>query len=208
MNRRWWLPIVLFGLYLVSDVPAPGADSSKKNASSRWLERLGRGAERGSGQWQADFRGLPLRTLTGLQPVSTGRLLVWTRPSPMWRANSSSSASPRMRGVDLGLCWISITISPGWVFFSNADGFVYGRYGGRDADSADSRVSLTGLRYALNAALRRHRGHHAETTPATGQANSHSGTLSGRPTVAGAATCIHCHQVNELHRESLQEAGK
>ena len=42
-------------------------------------------------------------------------------------------------------------------FFLNADETIYGRYGGRDAKSAERRISLTGLRYAMDKALETHK---------------------------------------------------
>jgi hypothetical protein len=112
----------------------------------------------------------------------------------------------RMRGVDLDLFDFDYDLT--WMaFFLNADGFVYGRYGGRDAESADSRVSLAGLRYSMNAALRRHRDHRAreprqQPNPVrTPERYSAARRLPER-------ACIHCHQVNELRRETMQEAGK
>src|SRR5262249_5626441 len=41
-------------------------------------------------------------------------------------------------------------------FFLDAGGHVYGRYGGRGAESAEGRVSLAGLRYAMDAPLAPH----------------------------------------------------
>jgi len=111
-----------------------------------------------------------------------------------------------MRGVDLDLFDFDYDLT--WMgFFLNADGTVYGRYGGRDAASAESRVSLAGLRYAMEAALARHR--RMETHP------SPSETKPPRTVEQYPATrrlperaCVHCHQVYDLRRESLQAAGK
>jgi membrane-associated protease RseP (regulator of RpoE activity) len=131
----------------------------------------------------------------------------------------------RMRGIDLDLFDFDYDLT--WMgFFLNADGMIYGRYGGRDAESADSRTSLAGLRYALEAALMRHRRigmqgekNHKPGAPAAGQ------PVAGAPGLSGAKpprtveqypaarrlperACIHCHQVYDLRRESLQAAGK
>ncbi len=112
----------------------------------------------------------------------------------------------RMRGVDLDLFDFDYDLT--WMgFFLHADGTIYGRYGGRDADSADSRVSLAGLRYALEMALARHRRtaircSEPETkTPRTVEQYSATRRLPER-------ACIHCHQVYDLRRESLQAVGK
>jgi S1-C subfamily serine protease len=90
-----------------------------------------------------------------------------------------------------------------YVFFLNADETVYGRYGGRDATSADARLSLKGLRYAMGAALEAHK---APPPPRP---------LPGapvRPEDFAAAQrhkgCIHCHNVNEFRRADLQALGK
>lgn len=112
----------------------------------------------------------------------------------------------RMRGVDLDLFDFDYDLT--WMgFFLHPDGIVYGRYGGRDAVSADSRVSLAGLRYALEAALARHRRMETrrpalETKPPR--------TVEQYPAIRRLPqrACIHCHQVYDLRRESLQAAGK
>jgi membrane-associated protease RseP (regulator of RpoE activity) len=111
-----------------------------------------------------------------------------------------------MRGVDLDLFDFDYDLT--WMgFFLNADGAVYGRYGGRDADSADSRVSLAGLRYALEAALARHR--RLETRPPLALTKPPR-TVEQYPAARRLPerACIHCHQVYDLRRESLQAAGK
>ncbi|MGH7172947.1 MAG: PDZ domain-containing protein, partial [Gemmataceae bacterium] len=112
----------------------------------------------------------------------------------------------RMRGVDLDLFDFDYDLT--WMgFFLNADGIVYGRYGGRDAASADSRVSLAGLRYALKAALARHRRRDWKSVlpkakpPRTVEQYSATRRMPER-------ACIHCHQVYDLRRESMQAAGK
>jgi serine protease Do len=112
----------------------------------------------------------------------------------------------RMRGIDLDLFDFDYDLT--WMgFFLHPDGTVYGRYGGRDAASADSRVSLAGLRYALEAALARHRRADYQSVltktkpPRTVEQYPAAQRLPER-------ACIHCHQVYDLRRESLQAAGK
>lgn len=87
-------------------------------------------------------------------------------------------------------------------FFLNADETVYGRYGGRDASSADARISTKGLRYAMDRALDAHKA-----TPAPRP-------LPGKPVLPegfNAAKrhngCIHCHNVNEFRRADRKAAG-
>jgi predicted metalloprotease with PDZ domain len=89
------------------------------------------------------------------------------------------------------------------VFLLNSDETIYGRYGGRDAADAEARLSLKGLRYAMDRALDAHKA----PPPAR--------PLAGTPVRAedfGAAKrhrgCIHCHNVNEFRRADLIAAGK
>ncbi len=111
-----------------------------------------------------------------------------------------------MRGVNLDLFDFDYDLT--WMsFFLHADGTIYGRYGGRDTDSADSRVSLAGLRYALEAALARHR--RAEVR-CSGPETKTPRTVEQYPAARRMPerACIHCHQVYDLRRESLQAVGK
>jgi hypothetical protein len=136
----------------------------------------------------------------------------------------------RMRGVDLDLFDFDYDLT--WMgFFLHSDGTIYGRYGGRDAESAESRVSLAGLRYALEAALARHRrtdlksvlpepltlpspprgeGRQLLPSPLGGEGRVRGRTAEQYPAARRLPerACIHCHQVYDLRRESLQAAGK
>src|SRR5262245_24227834 len=111
-----------------------------------------------------------------------------------------------MRGVDLHLFDFDYDLT--WMgFFLNADGAIYGRYGGRDAESADSRVSLAALSYAMKAALARHRRGEGERPRLRTEPTRTVEQYPAARRLPGRA-CIHCHQVYDLRRESLQEAGK
>jgi hypothetical protein len=90
-----------------------------------------------------------------------------------------------------------------FVFFFGADGTVYGRYGGRDAADPEGRISLKGLRYAMDRALEAHKA--APAAPALAGKPEHVEDLEGARRHRG---CIHCHNVNEFRRAELQTAGK
>jgi hypothetical protein len=110
----------------------------------------------------------------------------------------------RMRGVDLELFDFDYDLT--WMaFFLGSDGRVLSRYGGRGADSTEGRVSLAGLRYALEAALEAHRraapAHRQVKPPRTAEQFPAAARL---PRTA----CIRCHQVYDLRRQSLQMSGK
>src|SRR5436305_11878061 len=102
-----------------------------------------------------------------------------------------------MRGVDLDLFDFDYDLT--WMaFFLGSDGRVLGRYGGRDADSAEGRVSLAGLRYAMAAALEAHR-RGAGPAPAATNAPRTAEQLPAAARLPQTA-CIRCHQVYDLRR--------
>jgi S1-C subfamily serine protease len=91
------------------------------------------------------------------------------------------------------------------VFFMNADEKVYGRFGGRDAKSADGRMSLDGLRFAMQAALDAHRNGQAQPGPAGGKPLFPESYNAAKKIRKGE--CIHCHQIYEFRRFDAKEAG-
>jgi hypothetical protein len=110
-----------------------------------------------------------------------------------------------MREVNLALFDFDYDLT--WMaFFLSPQEKIYGRYGGRDAVSADSQVSLAGLAYAMDSALCRHQ------VRDSGEAPARPGKFSVRDFAAfsrlPANACVHCHQVYDLRRESLQIANK
>lgn len=109
---------------------------------------------------------------------------------------------PKVAGLDLRVFEFDYDLT-WYVFLLNADETVYGRYGGRDATSAESRLSLKGLRYALTQAQEAHKA----PPPVR--------PLAGKPVRAeefAAASrhrgCIHCHNVNEFRRADLIAASQ
>src|SRR5881398_2403657 len=111
-----------------------------------------------------------------------------------------------MRGVDLGLFDFDYDLT--WMaYFVSAEEKVYGRYGGRDADSPDSRNSLAGLRRALDTALARHKREGPGSPRAQhGPPDSVDWTEGTRNLPEKA--CVHCHQVYDFRRAELQRTGR
>jgi serine protease Do len=110
----------------------------------------------------------------------------------------------RMREVNLNLFDFDYDLT--WMgFFIDADWRVLGRYGGRDADGPETRVSLKGLRHAMTRALERHRAGKAGPVP-----KITTRTPMDYPAVKelAADACVRCHQVYDLRRRALQSAGK
>ncbi|MFO0841725.1 MAG: Trx7/PDZ domain-containing (seleno)protein [Gemmataceae bacterium] len=111
----------------------------------------------------------------------------------------------RMREIDLDLFEFDYDLT--WMgFFLDPEGRVLGRYGGRDAESPDSRLSLAGLKYAMGRALERHRAR----KPGPPAAPSRPRTVEDFSAAKALPTraCVHCHQVYDLRRESLLAEGK
>jgi serine protease Do len=109
-----------------------------------------------------------------------------------------SGADLNVFDFDYDLTWFA--------FFLNADERIYGRYGGRDASSADSRLSLAGLKYAMQAALAAHR----RAVPSPPAAHAEKPLLVEDLPAAKRrrnGECIHCHQVYEFRRAAQKESG-
>jgi len=111
-----------------------------------------------------------------------------------------------MRGVDLRMFDFDWDLT--WVgLFMNADGAIYGRYGGRDDHNPDKHLSLAGLKHAMREALSsytREPDRKAEPVPST------FASVDEYPAAKRmkADACIHCHQVTEFHRDYLYSQKK
>ncbi len=107
-----------------------------------------------------------------------------------------------MRGVDLNVFEFDYDLT--WAgFFLNADGKVYGRFGGRDAGSADKYLTLGGLKHAMRAALVSHR---ESANKPLAVAERPVRTVEQFPAARKlkASACIHCHQAYDFRREQLE----
>ena len=103
----------------------------------------------------------------------------------------------RMNGVDLNQFRFDYDLT--WMgFFLSADGRVYARYGGRDADSADGRISRDGLLHAMREVLRLHEADGArKLPPSLPPRRSEELTMLKGLSERNPQACIHCHTVNE-----------
>jgi hypothetical protein len=89
-------------------------------------------------------------------------------------------------------------------FFLDADGRVYARYGGRDAENPDRRQSLAGLRYTMESVLAEHRSDRPRFA-----LRSEEGPRTIRDVQGGRRNgCFHCHQVKEILNENLRKKGE
>ncbi len=109
-----------------------------------------------------------------------------------------------LRGVNLDVFAFDYDLT--WAgFFLGADETVYGRFGGRDGESADKYLTLPGLKHAMRAALEAHKKAPKEGPPArpkparTVELYAAAGKM--RP-----GQCIHCHQAYDFRREELKAA--
>jgi S1-C subfamily serine protease len=89
------------------------------------------------------------------------------------------------------------------VFFLNADGKVYARYGGRDAKDPDSRQSLAGLRYTMESVLAEHSRAQKDFAPRSAEGSKYiRDVANGR-----RRGCYHCHNVKEALNDELDRKG-
>ncbi len=110
----------------------------------------------------------------------------------------------RISGADLNL--FEFDYDTTWAaFFLSPNEQVYGRYGGRDSSSADARMSLAGLHYAMSAALSDHRKASEQESPPR---NEKRMRVEDYPGARRARGCIHCHQVAEIQRYQARSFGK
>jgi serine protease Do len=111
-----------------------------------------------------------------------------------------------MRGIDLNVFDFDYDLT--WAgFFLSTDGFVYGRYGSRDAGTAERELSLAGLKYAMERALAEHRRVEERATAGAG-ASARTVEQYAESKRVEASACIHCHQVYDFRRFDLIAAKK
>jgi membrane-associated protease RseP (regulator of RpoE activity) len=109
-----------------------------------------------------------------------------------------------MRGADLNVFEFDYDLT--WAaFFMNGHGHVYGRFGGRDAKSPDSYLTLSGLKYAMRAAVAAPQAEPAKKPKAAKAPRSIEQLPAAKRFEADA--CLHCHQVYDFRREEKQGAG-
>ncbi len=120
---------------------------------------------------------------------------------------------PQVDRLDLNLFEFDLDVTL-MIFFLDADERVYARYGGRDAKSADSRHSLSGLRYTMESVLAAHgrqkdagqpEGARLDFAPKSQDSPKYLRDVAARSFARG---CLHCHQVKEVFNNELRRAGK
>jgi hypothetical protein len=116
----------------------------------------------------------------------------------------------RMNGVNLNLFQFDYDLT--WMsFFLDADGRIYSRYGGRDNQSADGRLSAAGLLHTMKEVLEIHKAAQAKKLPtAKVPAPFRPEDI---PTMAkivpkGESACIHCHMIPDALYERQRAEGK
>jgi len=105
----------------------------------------------------------------------------------------------QMKGVDLSL--FQFDWDQTWcVFFLNADGTIYGRYGTRagNGDKSTTHISVPSIKKSMERALELHRGYPANQAQLAGKRGPkfEYATAEKIPNVE-EHHCIHCHNVRE-----------
>ncbi len=90
------------------------------------------------------------------------------------------------------------------VFFLNAEGQVYARYGGRDGTGPDARQSLEGLHYTMASVLAEHR---AARPRVVARPSPEPLLIHEVPAAKGRGRCLHCHQAKEILHHQLKLDG-
>jgi serine protease Do len=104
----------------------------------------------------------------------------------------------RMNDVDIGVFQFDFDLT--WAcFFLDGNDRVYSRYGSRDADSAETRVSVAGLKHTMRAVL-------ADHQPPTEYDELRPPFLA-REVYTRERGCMHCHNVWEGLRERARTEG-
>jgi len=107
-----------------------------------------------------------------------------------------------MNDVNLALFQYDYDVT--WMcFFLNADEGVYSRYGGRDEEGAESRISIEGLKITMRRVLETHSNRPEQAIPALRQSKN-AAALYG----AKGGGCIHCHHVWEGLRKQAKKEGR
>ena len=103
-----------------------------------------------------------------------------------------------MNDVDIALFQFDFDLT--WAcFFLDGNDRIYSRYGGRDAKSAEDRVSVAGLKHTMRQVLADH------TPPA--EAKPRGKATPAHEVYTGARGCIHCHNVWTGLRDQARADG-
>lgn len=112
-----------------------------------------------------------------------------------------------MSGVDINLFQFDFDLTMAMMFL-NADGQVYSRYGGRDHQSAEKRISMKGLKNTMRAVLALHKSQDKAFLPAPPRQKMTPEDILGMPPLSkGSSQCIHCHQINEFQWQAQRRKG-
>ncbi len=113
----------------------------------------------------------------------------------------------RMNGVDLNRFVFDYDLTF-MAFFLAPDGQVLSRYGGRDADSAEHRLSARGLLNAMSEVLRLHESEGAPPSPPAPPPSTPEDIPAMAALTKGhTEACIHCHMVNDARYEQQRRDG-
>ncbi|GIW94786.1 MAG: hypothetical protein KatS3mg110_2827 [Pirellulaceae bacterium] len=91
------------------------------------------------------------------------------------------------------------------VFFLNAEGHVYARYGSRDETSPDARQSLEGLRYTMLSVLATWENSAQRVAPRRFPEPLVIRAMRGSQ---GFGRCVHCHEARELIDAQRRQNGQ
>lgn len=114
-----------------------------------------------------------------------------------------------MEGIDISH-WTFDRHNSLFYFITNADEYIYMRYGGRDSEAAESYLSLESLELALAAGLKRHEKYkNGELSPRPRQAPSYPRDIPLlKKYVLGERGCVECHHIADYKAQQLEQHGE
>ncbi len=113
-----------------------------------------------------------------------------------------------LRNVDIGLFDYDRNNAL-YYFIMNADEYIYMRYGGRDADSADKYLDHDSLQLALEKGLKLHDRYNAGELPAQPRPESFfpRGIASLKAAEMDRGRCVECHLIQDYTLRDREENG-
>jgi serine protease Do len=204
-NRLISTALIAFGAFIIA---APTAHSADDSAFQVQFRKSGWLSDYGAAKTEAKRTGKPIFVVFRCEPCGEcGQFDEQVKRLDTEIADAAEKfvrvRLVRITGVDLHLFEFDYDVT--WfAFFLNADEHIYGRYGGRDAVDAQAKLSLKGLRYALESAIAAHKNPPAPSVRQEKPLRAEDFAAAKR--VRG--NCVHCHNVNEYRRDELKRDGK
>ncbi len=112
-----------------------------------------------------------------------------------------------MKGIDLSLIRFDFDLTFA-ILLMNADGTVYHRYGTRDPEGAEKRLSMPSLVAALKQTLEDHAAYEKAPSPPATKPGRTVESMWVEARLGKEPNCFHCHMVGQAERELARAAKR